>query len=139
MLFLFLSLIALSQGSKDVFQCLPLKVSIENSLEDGNIPGLVAIVINSTNILYEEAFGYNSPPISNERQPIDSIKTIFVLASISKTFIALAVMQLVELHHLDLDNDIHLLLDQILTKKSNIMYQMMILLKQILVILFFHI
>jgi CubicO group peptidase (beta-lactamase class C family) len=99
--------IALSQGSEDVFQCLPLKVSIKNSLEDGNIPGLVAIVINSTNILYEEAFGYNSPPISNERQPIDSRKTIFVLASISKTFIALAVMQLVELHHLDLDNDIN--------------------------------
>ncbi len=107
MLFLFFSLIALSQGSKDVFQSLSLKASIEISLEDANIPGLVAIVINSTNILYEEAFGYNSPPISDERQAIDSTKTIFVLASISKTFIAVAVMQLVELHHLDLDNDIN--------------------------------
>jgi len=107
MISLFFYLTALLQEKKDVFQCLPSRTSIENSLQDANIPGLAAIVVNSTNILYEQAFGYNSPPIFNELQPIDPKKTIFVLASISKTFIAVAVMQSVELHRLDLDKDIN--------------------------------
>ncbi|CAF4175181.1 unnamed protein product [Adineta steineri] len=38
---------------------------------------------------------------------MDVNKSIFVLASISKTFIAVAVMQLVELNRLDLDTDIN--------------------------------
>jgi CubicO group peptidase (beta-lactamase class C family) len=107
MIFLLFSFFAFTQGSNGILQCPPSRTSIETSLRDVNIPGLAAIVVNSTNILYEQAFGYNSPIISNERQSIDSKKTIFVLASISKTFIAVAVMQLVELHYLDLDEDIN--------------------------------
>ncbi|CAF3399367.1 unnamed protein product, partial [Rotaria sp. Silwood2] len=107
MLFVLLYFIAFAQGHTAIFQCPPSKTSIENSLYDTNIPGLVAIVVNSTHILYEQAFGYNAPPIFEERQPIDSSKTIFVLASISKTFIGVAAMQLVELHELDLDKDIN--------------------------------
>ncbi|CAF3195360.1 unnamed protein product [Rotaria sp. Silwood2] len=107
MLFVLLYFIAFAQGHTAIFQCPPSKTSIENSLYDTNIPGLVAIVVNSTHILYEQAFGYNAPPIFKERQPIDSSKTIFVLASISKTFIGVAAMQLVELHQLDLDKDIN--------------------------------
>ncbi len=108
-IFLLFSLLLLhqSQGNEDVFQCPLSKISMEKYLEAENIPGLAAIVVNSTDILYEQAFGYNSPPISTKRQPIDSKQTIFVLASISKTFIAVAVMQLVELNQLDLDKDIN--------------------------------
>lgn len=80
---------------------------LENILNDANIPGLVAIVVNRTDILYEQAVGYHFPGISKERQPMDSSKSIFVLASISKTFIVIAVMQLVEQNLLDLDQDIN--------------------------------
>ncbi|CAF1433377.1 unnamed protein product, partial [Rotaria sp. Silwood1] len=86
----------------------PLSIStIEGLLHDAYIPGLVAIVVNSTGILYEQAIGYHSPIISNECKPMNSSNSIFVLASISKTFIAVAVMQLVELNHLNLDTDIN--------------------------------
>lgn len=86
-------------------QCPPSRRVIENQLKNAYIPGLAAIVINSTNILYEEGFGYHSP-ISTEH-PIDPSKSIFVLASLSKTFIALAAMQLVEKGQLNLDIDIN--------------------------------
>ncbi|CAF3379193.1 unnamed protein product [Rotaria sp. Silwood2] len=107
MIFLLFSFITFTQGNTDIVQCPPSRITIENSLYNANIPGLAAIVINSTNILYEQSFGYNAPPIKNERQPIDSLKTIFVLASISQTFIAVAVMKLVELHKLELDKNIN--------------------------------
>lgn len=86
-------------------QCSLSRTIIEHQLKNVHIPGLAAIVINSTNILYEEGFGYHSP-ISNERR-IDPSKSIFVIASLSKTFIALAAMQLVEKGQLNLDVDIN--------------------------------
>ncbi|CAF3795982.1 unnamed protein product [Rotaria sp. Silwood1] len=95
------------ESKKIISQC-PLSIStIEGLLHDAYIPGLVAIVVNSTGILYEQAIGYHSPIISNECKPMNSSNSIFVLASISKTFIAVAVMQLVELNHLNLDTDIN--------------------------------
>jgi CubicO group peptidase (beta-lactamase class C family) len=90
-----------------ISECSPSITTIERSLHAAHIPGLVAIVVNSTDILYDQAIGYHSPIISNERQGMDSSKSIFVLASISKTFIAVAVMQLVESNHLNLDTDIN--------------------------------
>ncbi|CAF2878320.1 unnamed protein product [Rotaria sp. Silwood2] len=86
-------------------QCPPSRTLIENQLRNVHIPGLAAIVVNSSNILYEEGFGYHSP-ISNQ-YPIDPSKSIFVLASLSKTFIALATMQLVEQGQLNLDVDVN--------------------------------
>ncbi|CAF1536244.1 unnamed protein product, partial [Adineta steineri] len=75
---------------------------IEKSLEKVHIPGAAIIVINATHTLYEKAFGYQS---LLPKQPIDIDKSIFALASISKTFIAAAVMQLVEQERIDLDTD----------------------------------
>ncbi|CAF3975879.1 unnamed protein product [Adineta steineri] len=77
---------------------------IEKSLEKVHIPGAAIIVINATHTLYEKAFGYQS---LLPKQPIDIDKSIFALASISKTFIAAAVMQLVEQERIDLDTDVN--------------------------------
>jgi CubicO group peptidase (beta-lactamase class C family) len=78
--------------------------SIEQSLLDVHIPGAVIMIVNATDILYQEAFGHQSlSPV----KMMDVDKSIFVLASISKTFIAVAVMQLVETNRLDLDTDIN--------------------------------
>lgn len=98
-------LLLLIISSSSAHNCPPSSVWIENQLRSVHVPGLAAIVINSSNILYEQGFGYHSP-ISTQH-PIDPSKSIFVLASISKTFIALAAMQLVETGDLNLDVDIN--------------------------------
>jgi hypothetical protein len=98
--------------------------SIENRLQNVHIPGLAAIVVDSTNILYEEGFGYQSP--------------------ISKTFTALVTMQLLETSLLNLDTDvnqylkvpmrifypIHLVWVQIMKKNSIMVCREMIFLRQ---------
>ncbi|CAF4179414.1 unnamed protein product [Rotaria magnacalcarata] len=77
---------------------------IEESLRKVYIPGAVIVVVNATDILYEEAFGHHSLLPS---RPMNVNRSIFSLASISKTFIAVAVMQLVERKLVDLDTDIN--------------------------------
>lgn len=86
-------------------QCPPSKSDIENNLQHAHIAGLAALVINRSSVVYDEAFGYHSP-LSHEH-PMDASRSIFVLASLSKTFIALATMQLVELDLIDLDQDVN--------------------------------
>src|ERR1700733_8133173 len=82
----------------------PSRSFIEQSLLDAHIPGAAVVVVNATDILYQEAFGHQSlSPV----KMMDVNKSIFVLASISKTFIAVVVMQLVESNRLDLDTDIN--------------------------------
>lgn len=80
---------------------------IEDSLKKIHVPGAAIVVVNNTHVLYEQAFGYQS---LSPQQPIDIEKSIFPLASISKTFIAAAVMQLVEQELVDLDTDINVYL-----------------------------
>ncbi|UJR06561.1 hypothetical protein I4U23_010845 [Adineta vaga] len=77
---------------------------IEQSLEKIYVPGAAIIVVNATHVLYEQAVGHKS---LSPREPIDIDKSIFSLASISKTFIGIAVMQLVEQELVDLDTDIN--------------------------------
>ena len=98
--FLWAFLVIVSVWSKEC----PSRAFIEQSLKDVNVPGAAIIVVNATNILYQEAFGYQS--LSPARM-MDVDKSIFLLASLSKTFIGVAVMQLVEANRLDLDADIN--------------------------------
>lgn len=84
-------------------QC-PTRSFIEKSLLDAHIPGAVMVVVNTTDILYQEAFGHES---FSPTKLLDVNNSIFVLASISKTFLATAVMQLVESNLLELDTNIN--------------------------------
>ncbi|CAF1369539.1 unnamed protein product, partial [Adineta ricciae] len=77
---------------------------IEQSLKKIHVPGAAIIVVNATHVLYEQAVGYKS---LSPKEPIDIDKSIFSLGSISKTFIGIAVMQLVEQELVDLDADIN--------------------------------
>ncbi|CAF2113516.1 unnamed protein product [Rotaria magnacalcarata] len=77
---------------------------LRNELLDAHIPVAAAVLVNATDILYQDAFGYQSiSPI----KMMDVDKSIFVLVSIPKTFIAVPIMQLVESNRLDLDTDIN--------------------------------
>lgn len=88
-------------------QCPPTKASIQYLLDEAFIPGAAIVVVDSNEIIYQQGVGYHSPPISEERQSVDPSSSIFTLASISKTFIAVAAMQMVESNRLDLDTDIN--------------------------------
>ncbi|CAF3109344.1 unnamed protein product [Rotaria sp. Silwood2] len=89
----------------------PNRQLIEQSLEKVHIPGAAIVVVNATHILYEQAFGYQSLAPA---QPMNIDKSIFPIASISKTFIAAAaVMQLVEQELVDLDTDINQYLSEL--------------------------
>lgn len=82
----------------------PNRSLIEKSLLEVHIPGAVMIVVNTTDILYQEAFGHQS---FLPTQRMDADRSIFLLASISKTFIAVAAMQLVESGRVQLDADVN--------------------------------
>ena len=65
---------------------------IESVMETGNIPGLSIAVIEGDNIVWNKTFG-----IANVEQDIPvSDSTMFMLASVSKTVTATALMQLWE-------------------------------------------
>jgi CubicO group peptidase (beta-lactamase class C family) len=82
----------------------PSEASINDLLSDAHIPGAVVLVINRTTTIYEYNYGYDC--LSTLR-PTDANRSIFALASVSKTFIAVSVMQLVQLNRVDLDRDIN--------------------------------
>ena len=82
----------------------PNRALIDQLLTDAHIPGAVILVMNNTDIVYQHSFGYHS--LTSSRS-MDVDQSIFALASVSKTFIAVAIMQLVESNVLDLDQDIN--------------------------------
>jgi CubicO group peptidase (beta-lactamase class C family) len=82
----------------------PDRQFIEESLSKVHIPGATIVVVNGSDILYEEAFGYQS---LSPKQSMNVENSIFTLASVSKPFIGVAVMQLVEKKLVDLDTDIN--------------------------------
>ena len=103
MMLCLLSLIAILIVPFDTKTCLN-QSSIEQLLIDAHIPGAVILVINATDVLYEQTFGYHS------LLPLRSMnvnQSMFALASLSKTFIAVAVMQLVESNVVSLDVNIN--------------------------------
>ncbi|MCM1254368.1 MAG: beta-lactamase family protein [Clostridium sp.] len=68
---------------------------IAKDVERYHIPGMAVIVVNADNILFQETYGN-----------CDSIDTPFLIGSMSKSFTALAVMQLVEDGKIDLNSSI---------------------------------
>ncbi|CAF3773524.1 unnamed protein product [Rotaria sp. Silwood1] len=91
----------------NILECSPSKTEVERSLIDAYIAGVAAVVVNATYILYEQGFGSMKPPIFCENLPVDPIKSIFLLVSISKTFIPVSAMQPVEQYLLDLDANLN--------------------------------
>ena len=80
------------------------ELSLEKLLSNAHIPGAVILVTNRSEILYEYSYGYDC---LSPLRTMDAHRSIFALASVSKTFIAVSVMQLVEANLVDLDQDIN--------------------------------
>ena len=78
------------------------------ALEDGDIAGLLVSVVKDGQVLLEKGYGYADIA---KKTRMDSERSVANVASVSKTFTATAVMQLVEQGKLDLDRDVNDYLD----------------------------
>jgi CubicO group peptidase (beta-lactamase class C family) len=81
---------------------------IQMQLERSDIAGASVLVMKDGNVLLQKGYGYAD---EKKKTPVDPMTTIFRLASISKLFTWVSVMQLEEQGKLDLDTDINRYLD----------------------------
>lgn len=80
-----------------------LLLKLSNVIDNSVIPGFAVSIIQNEKIVFNEGFGYSD---INKEIPFTN-NTAHTIASISKTFIALAIMQLVENGKLDLDQKVN--------------------------------
>jgi CubicO group peptidase (beta-lactamase class C family) len=77
-------------------------------LERSDVSGATVLVMKDGQTLLQKGYGYSD---WEKKTPVDPATTAFRLASISKLFTWISVMQLVEQHKLDLDTDVNTYLD----------------------------
>lgn len=77
-------------------------------MERSDIAGTTVLVMKDGNVLLKKGYGYADV---TKKTPVDPDTTMFRLASISKTFTWVAVMQLAEQGKLDIDADVNKYLD----------------------------
>ncbi|KAF0813075.1 putative penicillin-binding protein PbpX [Andreprevotia sp. IGB-42] len=99
---LFACLLALPCFARDVAQTLPaLNRYVETQLARGGVPGAALVVVTRDQVLQVKGFGMRGP--DGQAVTPDSL---FILGSVSKSFTALAVMQLVEAGKIKLDEPV---------------------------------
>lgn len=81
-----------------------LDTLVPSILNQYQLPGAVIGIIHKDSVLYLNGFGYAN---IKEKRRVDTDSTLFRLASISKTFTAIAVLQLVEQGKIDLYKDVN--------------------------------
>lgn len=88
-----------------------LKRQIDDIRKNFKSVGLYVSVVNKGEIVYSTTFGYN-PDYSDttKKMPIKG-DDLFLIASVSKTFVGTAIMQLVEKNRISLDDDVNKYLD----------------------------
>jgi len=96
-----------------LFQCLfggfnftytqDLTKQIENIFNESEIPGMSVAIFDEDSMLYEKAFGFSDLSTSKPY----TLNTTLNIGSISKTFIAVALMKLYEEGKINLDADIN--------------------------------
>ena len=77
---------------------------ILNQLDERDIGGMSISVVKDGNLFFTRGYGYRDRWLL---EPVDPNHTLFRIGSISKTFNAIAVLQLVEDGLLDLDTDVN--------------------------------
>ena len=80
-----------------------LDKALGDAFQKSNIPGMAVAIVNKDKVLYQNEFGYAD--VANKKPYTQH--TIHNIGSTSKTFIGVALMQLVEARKLDLDADIN--------------------------------
>jgi CubicO group peptidase (beta-lactamase class C family) len=99
---LFLCLLTLLIGNQSIAQAEKAEKEIQSIMEMTKVMGLSVAVVKNNNIIYNHSFGLKD---AASQTPLGN-KDIFRIASISKSFTATAIMQLVAKKKLKLDQDI---------------------------------
>lgn len=81
----------------------PLDTFVPKKLEEARVPGLSAAIVKNGKVVFSGAWGY----ADLEKKTRVRTDTIFLVASISKTFIATAMMQLIDEGKVGLDEDVN--------------------------------
>ena len=76
-------------------------------MEECRTPGMSVVLMKGNEVVYQNAFGYRDV---ETKEPID-INDIYRIASISKSFSGVAIMQLVEAGKINLEDDVNKYLD----------------------------
>lgn len=89
-----------------------IRVEIENIMNRLDVIGLAVVVVDKGQIIYRESFGYKSfdTYMKHGKEPLRD-EHIFRIASISKTFVATAIFQLIDQDLLNLEDDVNHYLD----------------------------
>ena len=118
-LFIVISCIPITQGflEENILDNLKVQINTKNdSLFDmkirslmrlGHMPSLSVSIIKNNTIIWSKGYGY----ADRQHKIHASNKTIYWVASVSKTFTATAILQLHEQNQLDLDEDVNKYLD----------------------------
>lgn len=80
---------------------------MSQKMPEFRVPGITFVMVNDGQVLFSAGYGYAD---MDQKVPVDPASHIFNLASISKAFVATAVMQLAEQGRLSLDGDVNLYL-----------------------------
>lgn len=88
-----------------------LETEIYEIIEKYHVIGVSTVVVKDNEIIFNRAFGYNPDYNDSMRRDTIPYNGIYVIASISKSFIATAIMQLEERHMLNLDDNVNKYLD----------------------------
>ncbi|MBD1366672.1 beta-lactamase family protein [Mucilaginibacter sp. ZT4R22] len=83
-----------------------LSFQLDSVVKKNNIPGLAVVLVNQKQVVYKGAWGY----ADMEAKQSYSENSIQNIGSVSKSFIAVAIMKAVELKYFTLDTDINDLL-----------------------------
>ena len=83
-----------------------LDAFVAAQMDAAHIPGMSAAIVKGGKVVWSGAYGYADV----EAKRLVTVDTIFLLASISKTFTATAAMQLFEQGKLKLDDDVNAML-----------------------------
>jgi CubicO group peptidase (beta-lactamase class C family) len=101
---IFLSTTIYQCNAQSKFERLSFK--LDSVVKKNNIPGLAVVLVNQKQVIYKGIWGYAD---KEAKQPY-SANTIQNIGSVSKSFIAVAIMKAVELKYFTLDTDINDLL-----------------------------
>jgi CubicO group peptidase (beta-lactamase class C family) len=82
--------------------------TVTRQIKDSHIPGAVVCVVKDGKIVFSKGYGWAD---LDAHRAVDAHKTLFRIASVTKTFTATAIMQQIERGNLRLDSDVRAIVD----------------------------
>lgn len=109
---------ALSQNNNELTAGLESRLDslIQSTMENEHIPGVAFIIVKDGKTLLKKGYGYTS--LGEEIARVDPDRTVFRIGSITKTFTATALLQLVDNNQVNLDVPINKYLNSFKVKST---------------------